>query len=157
MKTFCCLLLCTVIASYAFAFDGIVTRVSDGDTVQVRDTSGAIHKIRLYGIDAPEKKQNFGSQATRALSELVLHKPVFIEVNDMDRYGRAVALVYAGHTLTNETLVEKGLAWVYPTYCKISMCSDWKDKEALARAAKKGLWQDNSAVPPWEFRKLSKK
>jgi len=75
---------------------------------------------------------------------------------DVDRYGRIVALVSVGNLNINRHLIEYGYAWVFPRYCKEPFCSEWKEVEAQARKAKKGLWKYPNPVPPWEYRQTKK-
>lgn len=136
----------------AFAWTGTVAKVTDGDTIWVEtETQATI--IRLYGIDAPEKKQQYGPEATAFLSGLALGKAVSVIEMDTDRYGRSVAIVVltaTGESL-QELLLENGAAWVYTSYCK--NCNTWKDLEKQAREARQGLWQAGEPVPPWVWRK----
>lgn len=141
-------------AQISLAFTVTVVRVSDGDTIVVQDPAGTISKVRLYGVDTPESKQVFGSQATRFTSQRVLHKQVRIDKRDVDRYGRIVAIVYSENgDILNEKLVENGHAWVYEKYCDIDACDAWKEKQRSAMVSKKGLWQDPSPIAPWDYRK----
>jgi endonuclease YncB( thermonuclease family) len=145
------ILLCT--STFAIAFTGAVVRVSDGDTIVV-DRAGEQVRVRLYGIDTPEKKQVFGTQATRYVSKRVLHKTVRVEEMDVDRYGRTVAIVYDEDPRSlNERLVRDGLAWVYTRYCRSPECDGWASLQQAASAGGVGLWQDPGAIPPWEWRK----
>lgn len=130
---------------------GKVVGVSDGDTIKIVSAGKQI-KIRLYGIDTPEKKQAFGQAATRAIKSL-LSSSVTVEEKDVDRYGRTVGIVYsAAGTNINREMVKAGYAWVYRKYCRSSFCSDWLTLEDTARKKKLGLWRE-TAVPPWEYRR----
>ena len=131
---------------------GIVLRVSDGDTIRVR-LDGKETRVRLYGIDAPESKQEGGIEATKFLKHLLLTGKVTVTALDVDRCGREVALVdlATGENL-QEMLLERGLAWVYPQYCKAAFCADWKEIEARAREKKAGIWA-GEPVEPWVWRK----
>lgn len=154
MKIFLFLIMLTAIASSAAAFTGTVVRVSDGDTIVVQGAIGDPVKVRLYGVDTPESKQVFGTQATRYTAQQVLHKDVRVDKRDIDRYGRVVAIVYAENgEILNEKLVENGHAWVYEMYCDIDECDAWKEKQDVAMAHKKGLWQDPAPIAPWDYRK----
>lgn len=131
---------------------GKVVRVADGDTVAVFENRTQ-HRIRLFGIDAPERRQDFSNKAKQFVSELVFGKQVRVAKHDIDRYDRIVGIVYVGNVCVNEELVRNGLAWVYRYYCKIPLCGDWLELEAQARAGKVGLWSHPDPVPPWEFRR----
>lgn len=154
MKKIFLAILLIAITNPVMAFTAIVERVSDGDTIVVKNTDGESSKIRLYGVDTPESKQLFGSQATRFTSGAVLHKTVKIQKVDVDRYGRIVAIVYTENgEILNEKLVENGHAWVYEKYCDIEKCDAWKEKQDVAMAQQKGLWQDSDPIAPWVYRK----
>ncbi len=133
---------------------GRVTGITDGDTIKVLVGREQI-KIRLYGIDTPEKKQAFGQAAKKKISS-ILTPLVSIEEKDTDRYGRTIGIVYTSTgTNVNEEMVRTGYAYVYRKYCKSSFCSDWLDQESNARNERLGLWQEKS-VPPWEWRKTQR-
>lgn len=137
-------------------FTGKVVGVSDGDTIKVMH-NGKQEKIRLYGIDTPEKKQAFGQAAKRFTADMVAGKEVSVEVVTTDRYGRTVGVVKVGGVNLNEELVWLGYAWVYDRYCKASFCTDWKDLEENAKDKGDGLWGDPAAQAPWEWRRERRK
>ena len=140
----------------AWAWSGKVIGVADGDTITVlRDKQP--YKIRLYGIDCPEKRQPFGKKAKRFTSDLVFGKVVDIEPVAIDRYGRTVAFVMVENLSVNEEIIKEGLAWVYARYCKLSVCAEWQMLEIAAQTQKRGLWRDSGQVPPWEFRRKKKR
>jgi micrococcal nuclease len=149
------LFLLLLLPSFSWAWSGKVVGVIDGDSITVLH-DGRGEEIRLWGIDCPEKRQAYGTRAKQATSALVFGKIAEVEPLDVDRYGRAVALVTVGGTLVNQELIRQGLAWVYTRYCKRPDCSKWKRLEAEARAARRGLWADSHPVPPWEFRRQEK-
>lgn len=130
---------------------GKVVKVADGDTITVLEDRTQ-HRIRLYGIDAPERRQDFSNRAKQFVSDLVFGNQVRIVKKDVDRYGRIVGIVYVGDVCVNEELVKDGLAWVYRRYCKTSACIGWLELEAQARAGRMGLWSHPDPVPPWEYR-----
>ena len=131
---------------------GKVVHIADGDTITVLQNN-IQHKIRLYGIDCPEKSQDFGNRAKQVLSEQVFDKQVQVTQKDIDRYGRVVGMVYVGNTCVNEEIIKAGLAWVYNQYCKDSVCSQWRSMEIQARQSRIGLWSHPDPVPPWEYRR----
>ncbi|WP_228276354.1 thermonuclease family protein [Dechloromonas sp. H13] len=124
------------------------------------------HKIRLSGIDAPEKKQPFGQRSKEYLSGLVFDKPVTVEWKKKDRYQRIVGKVVVAEpscTKSNcpKTLdaglaqVTVGMAWWYRKYASEQTEEDrhrYEFAEVEARARKAGLWSDKDPVPPWEWR-----
>jgi len=135
----------------AKSITGKVVGVTDGDTIKIL-SGGKQIKIRLYGIDTPEKKQAFGQAAKREISSL-LTPLVTVKEKDIDRYGRTVGIVYtsAGENV-NQEMVKSGYAWVYRKYCRSAFCADWLTLEATARKKGLGLWREK-AIPPWEYRK----
>lgn len=141
--------LVSVAAAAGGEFRGRVIGVSDGDTITVlRDRHP--EKIRLHGIDAPEKGQPFGERAKQFTSERAFGREVSIRVVDHDRYGRTVAeVILADGRSLNRELVRAGYAWWYRRY---SSDRGLGDLEAQARAARSGLWADAHAVAPWEWR-----
>ncbi len=131
-----------------------VVKVADGDTITVLTENKRQIRIRLYGIDTPERRQPFGKRAKQFTSALVFGKEVFIEVIDTDRYRRSVALVQLSDgRLLNEELLKSGLAWVYERYCKKTFCEEWKDIETQAKAEKRGLFRNENALEPWKARR----
>jgi endonuclease YncB( thermonuclease family) len=139
----------------AHAFTAEVISVADGDTITVLDHDKQKIKIRLYGIDCPERKQPFGNRARQATRDAVHGKVVYVTPVEKDRYGRTVAIVAApGREMLNSWLVKEGLAWVYPQFCKqADICDRLRELEQEAREGKVGLWRDGNAVPPWEWRR----
>ena len=135
----------------------MVVGVSDGDIIKVMGTHDKQRKIRLYGIDTPEKGQAFGKKAKQFTSKTVYGKIVEMKVMATDRYGRTVAMIYADKTLLNEELVKAGLAWVYWKYCHHPICESWKNFQLGARFDKRGLWADADRISPWEFRRKKRK
>lgn len=136
-----------------------VVGVSDGDTITVIDNSRNQYKVRLAGIDAPEKRQPFGDQSKQALSSLVFDRQVVIDLGKTDRYGRIVSKVAINDSDVNLEQVASGMAWHYKKYQKEQSPKDraaYARAEEAARAAERGLWQDRYAIPPWDFRNSAK-
>lgn len=124
--------------------------VTDGDTVTLL-ADGRQEKVRLYGIDAPEKRQAYGKRARQYASLLVFGRQVLLDRTDTDRYGRTVGWIYLGHGRSlNAELLRAGLAWHYAAYSRDASLARL---EREARLARRGLWMDPFPVPPWEFRK----
>jgi micrococcal nuclease len=135
------------------AWEGKVVGISDGDTISVLN-SGVGKKVRLYGIDSPEKSQAFGNKAKRFTADLVFGQYVDVTTLGKDRNDRIIGLVYLkknGQCL-NKELVKNGLAWVFTKYCLNEVCKNWSKFENEARNNKIGLWADVNPIPPWEFR-----
>ena len=138
----------------SWAWSGEVVGIMDGDTITVfRSKTLKDVRIRLYGIDTPEKGQAFSKKAKQFIFKMVYGKLVEVKVMATDRYGRTVAMIYADKTLLNEELVKAGLAWVYDFYCSEPICESWKNFQLRARIDKRGLWRDPNPIPPWEFRR----
>jgi endonuclease YncB( thermonuclease family) len=120
----------------------------------VLDASKTQHKIRLAGIDAPEKGQPFGTKARENLAGKVFGQTVRVEVIDVDRYKREVGRTYLGERFVNMEMVRDGFAWRYVTYDK---AGEFTAAETDAREHRWGLWADPNPVPPWEWRKAKRK
>jgi micrococcal nuclease len=135
----------------AAAFTGQVVGVIDGDTIDVLH-NGQAERIRLNGIDCPEKKQAYGKKAKQFTSTLAYGKEVTIQVLRKDRHGRTVGdVVLTDGTNVSRELVKAGLAWWYRQYSKDANLGILEED---ARQAKRGLWADPNPVPPWEVRQL---
>lgn len=128
---------------------GKVISVADGDTITILTSQKKQIKIRLYGIDTPEKAQAFGKQAKKFTASLVARKNVTVTVHDTDKYGRSVGVVNVGNINVNQELLRTGYAWQYRKYCKDSFCDDWLELEKRAQVSRVGLWSDKNAVAPW--------
>ena len=125
-----------------------VDRVIDGDTIVLMDRT----RVRLEGIDAPERDQPYGPVATAALEYMVGRAIYYVET-DEDRYERMLATLYhskKGYNI-NASLVCAGFAWWYERYAPDNKLLAGCQKEA--REAPKGLWEDDDSVPPWEWRR----
>jgi endonuclease YncB( thermonuclease family) len=134
---------------------GRVVGVADGDTVTVLDATNTQWKIRLMGIDAPEKKQPFGNKSKEHLSSLVFNKQVSVEYSKQDKYGRTVGKILVDGTDSNLQQIKAGLAWHYKKYQKEQSVEDrttYAQAEEQARTEKQGLWIDPDPTPPWDFR-----
>ena len=125
-----------------------VDRITDGDTIVLMDGT----RVRLYGIDAPERDQPYGSMATAALEHMV-EKSVYVVEVDTDRYGRMVGQLYhstEGYDI-NASMVCAGHAWWYERYAPDSELLESCQEEA--QDAPKGLWKSDDPMPPWEWRR----
>ena len=147
-------LLTVLFAAPAFAgeFTGRVVGVIDGDTIDVLH-NGQAERIRLNGIDCPEKGQAYGQKAKHAASDLVFGKEVTLHTFGKDKYGRTIGKVLlVDGTNVNQELVKEGWCWWYRKYAPGNTELERMEKEA--REAGRGLWADSLPVPPWEWRKL---
>jgi endonuclease YncB( thermonuclease family) len=139
--------------------EGQVVGVSDGVTITILDAQRQQHKIRLAGIDAPEKRQDFGNRAKQSLSDLVFRKRVNIETGKTDRYGRLVGKVLTDGMDVNLEQVRRGMAWHYKAYEREQAPDDrqaYAAAENAARTSRAGLWAMPNPTPPWEFRRAKK-
>lgn len=145
-----------------------VVRITDGDTIVVLDSNQLEHRVRLAGIDAPEKSQAFGDRSRKNLASLVAGKEVKIEWSKEDKYGRFVALVLvprpvacdppicrSNYVDANLSQVAAGFAWHYKEYEQEQTAQqrrDYSEAELAAKGAQVGLWTDPHPTPPWDFR-----
>lgn len=130
---------------------GVVVGVVDGDTLDVRLESGML-RVRLHGIDAPERDQAYGAASRRELSRLVYRRQVELEPVEQDRYERMVARLWLDFEDVGAELVKRGAAWVYRRYATETA---WCAYEKQARDRALGLWapQYGRPVAPWEWRR----
>ena len=138
--------------SVALSWPAQVIKVLDGATIVVLH-SGVEERVRLYGIETPEKSQEYGQQAKSLTIALIAGRNVEVKTVTADRYGRTVGLVSVDGQSLNQLIVQNGYAWVYRQYCAKRICYDWQKLEKEARRHKKGLWAGSNNVPPWEYRK----
>jgi micrococcal nuclease len=127
-----------------------VVGVADGDTLTALSPNLERVKCRLYGIDAPEKKQAFGQASKLSLAQLSFGRSATIDIVGRDRYGRAICKIAVAGVDVNKEQIVRGMAWMYRQYAKdIS----YSDAEGRAQARRVGIWRDNQPVPPWDFRR----
>ena len=128
-----------------------VVRILDGDTIEVLMDRRPV-RVRLQGVDCPERGQAFGTAARRFTSELCFGKQVSLRSYGSDRYGRILAdVVLPDGRILNHELVRAGLAWWYREYAAGDTTLEALEQEA--RAARRGLWADSRPLPPWEYRR----
>jgi endonuclease YncB( thermonuclease family) len=150
------LLILSSAAAQAALLEGRVVAVADGDTITILDNTNTQYKIRLAGIDAPEKKQPFGNVSKKFLSDLVYDKQVSVDYSKQDRYGRTVGKVLVNGIDANLEQVKHGLAWFYKKYENEQPLQDRLDylhAQEAAETSKVGLWVEPNPVAPWDFRK----
>ena len=152
------LILCLIAGlSLAESLSGKVISVADGDTITVlrsQDGTKTPVKIRLSGIDTPEKKQDYGNKAKQALSAKVFGKTVTVTYKTKDRYGRTIGDIHLNGVWINLEMVSEGLAWHYKHYSKDKRLAD---AEAAARKMHYGLWADKDPIPPWDYRRTKRR
>lgn len=127
-----------------------VVGVSDGDSLTALSIDHERVKCRLYGIDAPEKKQAYGQASKASLAALSFGRSAVIDVVGRDRYGRSVCKVQVNGLDVSREQIARGMAWMYRRYAKDVAYSD---AEAVAQARGLGVWRDSDPVPPWDFRR----
>lgn len=132
------------------SFSGKVVAVKDGDTIEMLRNGIAV-RIRLAHIDAPERKQPFGTSAKKFVSDLCFGKNVLAQLEGPpDRYGRSIAEIFVQDICVNKELVKAGLAWHYKYY---STDSSYAALEAAARSSRLGLWIETDPIAPWDWRR----
>jgi endonuclease YncB( thermonuclease family) len=146
-------------AEQSGVIQGKVVDLGWGDALTVLDAQGKQHRVRLLGIDAPEKEQAFGPAARQKLSALVFGKAVSVKYPKMDRSGRPLGKVLLGALDVNLEMLKAGLAWYYANDRDLPEKDRplYANAEREAQTAKRGLWQEESPTPPWEFRQARKK
>ena len=140
----------------AATLQGKVVGVADGDTITVLDAQKAQHKIRLQGIDAPEKAQAYGNKSKQSLHEMVHGKQVTVNYQKKDKYGRILGKVLLNGTDVCLEQLKSGMAWHYKQYAKVQSKEDqesYAQAQMTAQAQSIGLWKEKSPTPPWVFRK----
>ncbi|MEZ0231878.1 MAG: thermonuclease family protein [Methylophilaceae bacterium] len=139
--------------------NGKVVAISDGDTITLLDSTNTQWKIRLSGIDAPEKSQGFGTMSKKHLSACAYDKNVRVLWEKRDRYQRVIGKVIAGDVDCNLQQIKNGMAWHYKKYAKDQALADrdvYAAAEAIAKSHREGLWIDSDPMPPWEYRHRKK-
>jgi endonuclease YncB( thermonuclease family) len=152
-------LILTICNTHAASLTGTVVAVADGDTITVLDSNNRKHRIRLIGIDAPEKSQSYGQRSKHSLAELVYDKNVTIHYEKQDRYARTLGKVLVDGRDVNLLQIERGMAWWYRAYKQDQTIDDrvfYQATEHAARLAKVGLWAEKSPIPPWDFRRTKR-
>ncbi len=137
-----------------------ITKITDGDTVQAVTPEGTKLKVRLYGIDAPEAAKGkipgepFGNDARDYLASLVSQKSVRVEIRDIDRYRRMVAILWLGERNINLEILSAGMAEAYGEYLKTPYRGTFLQTEQEAKAQGKGIWsRGNTYERPSQFRR----
>lgn len=159
-QAFVIALLFTSLVANALTLEGRVVGVADGDTITVLDNTKTQYKIRLAGIDAPEKSQSFDNVSKKSLSDLVYGKPVTIDYTKQDRYGRLVGKVLHEGSDINYVQIQRGLAWFYHKYkseLSVADQSAYQQAEEAAHTQRLGLWADPQPIAPWDYRNRKSK
>jgi endonuclease YncB( thermonuclease family) len=150
-----CVLICSALIANAEILNGTVVGISDGGTITVLDKLIKQHKVRLMGIDAPEKSQAFGNEAKQTLSNYIYKKEISVEFKKYDKYKRIVGKVTRdGQDICLQMILD-GMAWLYTEYEKEQPKTDrdlYREAEASARNVNIGIWSEKQPVSPWIFR-----
>lgn len=145
------LIACLCCNVSAQTFQVKVVKISDGDTFTAINRDNLQLKFRIWGIDAPEKKQAFGTKSKEYLSSLIFGKTITVDVQKQDGWGRYIAYVSTPENKDVGTeMLKAGMAWQFIEYDK---SEEYKKAELQAKKSKKGLWSDSYYIAPWEFRK----
>lgn len=157
MSLRCCCLLLILLTPLAQAETllGRVIAIADGDTLTILDATNQSHKIRLAGIDSPEKKQDFGQRAKTNLSTLAFGKSASADCRKRDRYQRQICVVSVAGKDVGLAQIRAGLAWWYKQYAREQTAQErmtYEQAEVAARARRLGLWADKDPMPPWDWR-----
>ncbi|HWU34112.1 MAG TPA: thermonuclease family protein [Methylovorus sp.] len=134
---------------------GKVVYIADGDTLTIKTVDKLTYKVRLQGIDAPEKAQAFGNKSKQALAECARGKEAMIENQESDQYGRLLGKVWVDGNDCNLRQLKLGMAWHYKHYAREQTQADrliYAAAEQTARDEKRGLWADANPTAPWDFR-----
>ncbi len=143
-------------AAHAVEWIGTVVGIADGDTLTLLDDGKTPHRIRLDGIDAPERTQDHGQRARQSLAGMAHGRRAVAACPKTDRYGRAVCRVTVDDVDVGLEQIRRGLAWHYVKYANEQSPADrmrYAVAEEQARSTRLGLWSTSAAVPPWDFRR----
>ncbi len=135
--------------------EGQVTAVLDGDTLELIDLNNQEFRVRLQGIDAPEKTQAYGPQAKALLTRITLNQTAHVIWNEKDKYGRIIGKVLIKENDICLEMIAAGLAWHFTRYEQSQSEDDrqlYKATEKKVREQRKGLWADINPQPPWKYR-----
>lgn len=124
-------------------------KVDDGDTFIFLDKNNRQIKIRIEGIDAPEKGMPYARKSKEYLEALLLNRDLVVVGKSYDQYKRLVAQISVGKQDVSEAMISSGLAWHYKKYNQDKKLADL---ELKAKSQQLGLWQESSPMPPWKVR-----
>jgi len=133
---------------------GKIVSVADGDTVTLLTDNNERVKVRLLGIDAPEKGQDYGAKSRQHLNDLCYQKYVSVHYKEKDQYDRILGVLYVDKLNVNEEMVRQGLAWYYSHFVTDHRLDSL---EQLARKEKLNIWSMKNPISPYEFRKGKRK
>ena len=149
------LLSCVPNAASGAQIVGRVVGIADGDTLTLLDGANQQHRIRISGLDAPERNQPFGRRSKENLSRLAFGRSANADCSKQDRYQREVCTVFVDGLDVGLEQIRAGLAWWYRRYANeqpVAQRLAYEHAEAAARQQRTGLWRDAAPTPPWEYR-----
>lgn len=151
LKTYPGCLFLVLLPTFVWAdISGEVVGILDGDTIEVRHNQQT-ERVRLNGIDCPERGQPYSQRAKQTTAASVFEKKVTLHVLGLDKYGRTIAdVLLKDGTHVNQQLVRAGWCWWYRKYAPLD--TTLQRLEAEARESKRGLWADPTPIPPWVYR-----
>lgn len=155
LRSLVALLFVTASMAHSETLVGRIIGVSDGDTLTLLDATNQTVKIRLSGIDAPEKKQAFGQKSKASLSNLAYGRQAEADCRKRDRYQRSLCVVRVNGTDVGFEQIRTGMAWWYRQYARDQRPQEravYEQAEMRSRQQGFGLWQDSDPTPPWEWR-----
>jgi micrococcal nuclease len=153
--------LCLVLSYQIILADefGVVTKVVDGDTIQLLTQDYQKLIVRLRYIDAPELDQPFGNESKKILERFILNKSITVIGDKQDKYKRLLGVINIDGVDFNLEMIKSGAAWHFKKYAKVDQAKDqykiYYENEHHAKLKKIGLWREN-AVSPWLWRKNKK-
>ncbi len=145
----------TAAATESSRNEGRIVGVADGDTITLLDADKTQHRIRLDGIDAPERGQAFGNRSKQSLSDLAIRKDASAHCHKTDRYNRRVCVVIVDGRDVRLEQIRRGMAWHFKRYegeQRPEAKASYAAVEIKARSERWGLWRDADPVAPWEWR-----
>ena len=137
-----------------FSETGKAVKIVDGDTFDFLGKNNRLSRVRLYGIDSPERRQDYYQAAKNALAGFILHQHVTLQTTGRDRNGRLIAIAYCRGENINLAMIRGGYAWHFKKY---SRDAGWAAAEEKARKLGKGLWRGAHPIAPWDFRQIRRK
>lgn len=155
-------MICLLVAPSALAVERgdlvaplSLVRAFDGDSMVLKHPERGVIKARLAGIDAPEKTQPFGVESRKRLERLLARGRVSARALKLDGFGRWIVTVEVDGQDLGLTLIQEGLAWYFRKYERDlpkALRPQYESAEAQARRARRGLWQTEDPMPPWDYR-----
>jgi len=150
------LLSSAALPALAVEWAGTVVGIADGDTLTLLDGGKTSHRIRLGGIDAPERTQAYGQRARQSLAGLAQGRAAIADCAKTDRYGRAVCRVVVDGVDLGLEQIRRGFAWHYLRYAGEQPAAEraaYASAEQQARAERAGLWSYPAPTAPWDYRR----